>query len=153
MIYPYLKLIHVAALVLWLGPAIGAYWILIRLGPSLGSADRIVLEKRFEEVLRFEHVMFIALIASGAGLYFVGGWSLEGDPWLLAKLLLVGEIALVEAFDVWISHVMFRKAAQDGNGEAAFARFFETRRKFYLVAIPVLAVSVPVILHMATVKP
>ncbi len=101
----YLKAIHIASLIFWLGPTLGAWWLLRttthRFGePSLTSQ---FLYQMFLKVAGIEHLALITLLASGALMAVLTDSFTQS--WLIMKLLLVVMIVLpLEVIDIWYCH-------------------------------------------------
>lgn len=142
------------ALVLWLGPALGAYWILIR-SSQYSDIKRLEIERFYEEVLIVEHVAFLVLIATGFGIWNQLGIGLFEVHWLNAKLALVAMIVIIELFDISFSHFYFRHLINKRYPIAADAwvSYFKVRKIFYNVAIPVLIALILGVLYLAVFKP
>jgi len=154
--YLYFKMLHIVALIAWLGPACGAFWILVRMGRMQGFSDQFELEEFYQEVILIEHVAFIFLIGSGVGMLYSIGFDAVHQPWLMQKLYLVGIIFFIEIFDVWISHVSFaraRKKFQIDPHSAAWSRWLKKRRVFYFLTIPLIAGLSLAIIDLAVLKP
>ncbi len=60
-----LKFLHILALVFWLGPAFGGFWMVLRLQKILDKNTKPEMEKAYEEVLRIEHLSFLGLLMTG----------------------------------------------------------------------------------------
>ena len=103
--YALLKGIHIASLIFWLGPSLGAWWLLRatthRFGePSLTSQ---FLYRMFLKVAGIEHLALLTLIASGVMMAIITDSFTQS--WLLMKLLLVVLIVLpLEVIDIWYCH-------------------------------------------------
>jgi hypothetical protein len=101
-----LKLVHIGALVFWIGPTLGAWWMLRVANQRFGEPGMVSqhLYRAFLRLLWVEHIAFVTLLASGASLAWLHGWF--GQPWLNAKLLLVLAVVLpMELLDIWLGHV------------------------------------------------
>lgn len=154
MSYSIYKLIHLIAMVLWLGPALGAYWILVRAN-KYPDIKRLEIEKFYEEVLVIEHIAFLVLIATGFGIWSQLGISLFEVYWLNVKLTLVAMIVIIELFDISFSHFYFRHLMNKRYPFTADAwvSYFKVRKVFYNVAIPVLIALILGVLYLAVFKP
>ncbi|MGB5538315.1 MAG: hypothetical protein WBN08_20710 [Thiogranum sp.] len=80
-----LKLIHIGALVFWIGPTLGAWWMLRVANHRFGEPGMVSqhLYQAFLHLLWVEHGAFIALLLSGAAMAWLQGWF--GQPWLTVK--------------------------------------------------------------------
>lgn len=154
MSYSAYKLIHIAALVFWLGPAIGAYWLVIRLKNDTDNNTHVI-EKIYEEVLCVEHFSFITLLISGFGLWKKLGLGLFDLHWLNVKLIFVAIIIVVEIFDIIFSHFYFRSLIRKNLSPNSkyWIRFFKIRKIFYLISIPTLIFLVSGIFYFAIFRP
>lgn len=155
MAYAFLKLVHVLGVIFWIGPPIGAYLMLARAHRS-GDAARVrLLERETELVLRVEHVAFLVLLASGAGMVAVAGPAALEWPWLRFKLVAVAYIVAFEVFDVVVEHGVARRvfAADDPRAHPEWRRMIARRKLLALAALPVVVVALPATLWFAVVKP
>ena len=87
--YVVLKAIHIASLIFWLGPSLGAWWLLRatthRFGePSLTSQ---FLYRMFLKVAGVEHIALLTLLASGILIAFITDSFTQS--WLILKLLTI----------------------------------------------------------------
>lgn len=101
-----LKLIHIGALMFWIGPALGGWWMLRLANHRFGEPGMVsqFFYQAFLRLLWVEHVAFVCLLASGGALAAVQGWF--GQSWLTAKLVVVVCIIVpMEATDIWLGHV------------------------------------------------
>jgi hypothetical protein len=149
-----LKAFHLIAIVFWIGPGFGAYWILFRLGRELPEDKRRSLERYYEHVLRMEHLFFGAVLASGLGMLWTVGWNWLGLPWLRAKLCLVGAVFLIETGDIWLAHFLFRHLLRSGEplNDSHWLRAFQIRRTFYTFTLPLMAALLLGIFYLAVAK-
>ena len=154
-----LKLTHLAALILWLGPGIGAWWMLRRAlfrfdDPSMVSH---FLYRAFLRLMWLEHIALAALLGSGATLALLTH-AHESD-WLRYKLLLVALVVLpLEIIDIWFSHVRLpaiicgRHPSQPyAAAEIQTLRTYHNR--FTPAAVLLLPVTIVVIMWLAIGKP
>jgi len=107
--YAILKVVHLLAVVLWIGPALGAYWFLYRAHREADLARRAWVERLTERVLVLEHVALVVVIVSGVALVEIGPWGYATTPWLQKKLVAFAGVLLFEAFDIYLAHVLFRR--------------------------------------------
>lgn len=116
--YSLLKVIHLGALILWIGPALGA-WLVLRKAriafPAHSSEYRLV-ERVFLGTLIVEHLAFFTLITTGILMASLLNWWQA--PWLQQKLWLVSAIVVLEVIDIWLGNFLLvrlhrrRNAAQ-----------------------------------------
>ena len=155
--YALLKLVHLLAVVLWIGPPLGAYYILFaahRDSGGDGAADRILFaERAAERVLLFEHIALVILVVSGGLLVFIGPWQLFGTPWLAKKMILFAGVLLFEVFDIWLAHVVFARLLKAGTVTGAeFARADKKRRVLAGFGGIVFFGLIPAMFYLAIVK-
>ena len=150
----YFKIIHFAALLFWLGPALGAYWILLKLKNGLDAIQQFQLEKYYEQVLRVEHVAFLVVISSGLGMLWATDWVWLAMPWMKIKLTLVGIIFLMEIFDIYLSHFYFLRLCCGGSNilSSEWSKYFSIKNLFYLISTPILFGLILTIVYLAVVK-
>jgi len=105
-VYVALKIVHLGALLLWLGPALGAWWML-RCAIHRFDDPGMVSHYFYRVFLRFvwfEHLALLVLLASGFAL--AGVTQAFSTNWLQYKLLLVALVVIpLEIIDIWYSHV------------------------------------------------
>lgn len=106
LLYPFLKLLHLASLIFWLGPSLGAWWML-RLGnrqfgePGLASQYLYLV---FFKLVQLEHIAFASLLGSGIGMACISHGLAQ--HWLLVKLSLLITIVLpIELIDIWFGNI------------------------------------------------
>lgn len=152
--YIFAKLIHIVAMILWIGPPLGAYYIVYQTHRT-GDPERLVWAERLaERVLRIEHVAFVFLIGSGVYILYCTGWGFLSLPWLRKKLMLFGGVLLFELFDIWVSHWALKKVleAPEPHLHPDWPR--AERLRFWLAAlgVPVGTILIPGILYFAIAK-
>lgn len=154
MVYAWMKLAHLFAVVLWIGPAIGAYYFLIRAYKAKDPARIVWCERVAERVLFAEHIALIAMIATGLGLVHIGPWSLTGTAWLKTKMILFGFVCVFEMFDMWLAHRVFKRlfAQDDPMADPQWARAERLRVALIVAAIPVGLGLIPGMFYLAIVK-
>ena len=110
MSYDLLKLAHLVAVILWIGPALGGYIVLFRVWRRGDEAAITSAEEDCERVLRLEHAAFLLLVVSGVAMLASTDWALLQPGWMAQKLLIFGLIAAFEAYDMWLSHRVLPRA-------------------------------------------
>ncbi len=156
---PYLvaKWVHVLALILWIGPALGGYIFLFRAWQADDGSDEMArrlvwAEDVCERILRIEHVAFVALIGSGLAMLALNS-GLIAAGWMQQKLALVGVIIAFEAWDMWLSHSALPKAYKDVQSLRGEAGRSATRRRMMLARAAVGAgIAITAILWLAITK-
>lgn len=101
-----LKILHIGALIFWLGPSLGAWFVLIMMRKQLGEITPAthLAYRVFIKMLIVEHVAFVALMASGIGMAsVVFGFN---QPWLQWKLLIILTLIVpLEILDIWYGNI------------------------------------------------
>jgi uncharacterized membrane protein len=153
-LYAILEFLHVVAVILWIGPPLGAYYFLFRAHRSGDHAKVLWAERLAERVLWFEHLALLVLIASGVFMVQQSGWALLAVPWLKKKLALFAAVILFEAYDIWFAHRFMKRllAVDVPEGDPRWTIAARLRRWLILGAIPVGALCIPMILWFAIAK-
>ena len=104
-LYVLLKAVHIASLIFWLGPSLGAWWLLRSTTHRFGepSMTSQFLYQVFLKVAGVEHLALLTLLISGG----LMGVLADGftQSWLLVKLFLVAVIVIpLEVIDIWFCH-------------------------------------------------
>lgn len=153
-----LKIIHIGALVFWLGPSLGAWLMLGALRKQEGEFSRATHlgYKVFIQMLILEHVAFIFLLASGAGMAaLVFG---TGQAWLQWKLLIILlAIIPLEIADIWYGNIKLPLIFSQLNTQG-YDKLSSTQLHIYHVyvtrlAIAVIPISVLAIMWLVIAKP
>jgi len=132
---PYLKALHIAALVLWCAGLFALPLMLARHDPAIGQADytRIRLASHYGYTAV---VTPAALVAIGAGTLLI--FLREAFVvWMFAKLVFV---ALLVGFHAWVGHTIVAVAETEGEHQTP-----EPRGPLLLLLVPVLAILVLVL--------
>ncbi|NRF28138.1 DUF2269 domain-containing protein [Vibrio coralliilyticus] len=109
--YSILKLIHIGALVFWLGPSLGA-WLAFRAivnMPISESTSRV--NRLFYIMVTVEHIAFVGLLITGLMMALQIGWLQA--PWLQQKLFIVLLIVVpIEIVDILLGNWLAAKSDQ-----------------------------------------
>lgn len=108
--YDVLKTLHLLAVILWIGPALGAYWTLFATWQRGDKAAILAAEEDCERVLRLEHIAFGGIIVTGVAMLSVMDFALVQTQWMQQKLGLFGVILAFELFDMWVGHRVLPRA-------------------------------------------
>jgi len=132
---PYLKALHIAALVLWCAGLFALPLMLARHDPAIGQADytRIRLASHYGYTAV---VTPAALVAIGAGTLLIFLREVF-VVWMFAKLVFV---ALLVGFHAWVGHTIVAVAETEGEHQTP-----EPRGPLLLLLVPVLAILVLVL--------
>lgn len=153
-----LKILHIGALIFWLGPSLGAWLVLLatrkyvgEITPAAHLAYRI-----FIKLLIVEHIAFVALIISGFGMvYLVYGFN---QPWLQWKLLIILLFVVpLEMLDIWYGNIKLPQIFSRFN-EAGYDTTQSKTLHIYHVyvtrtAIAIIPASVLIIMWLVIAKP
>ncbi len=163
--YIQLKFFHLFFVMIWSWSTAVAYVSYVRVAyikwqrapddPELKRRRDWAMEQ-FDRGVVLEHVAFPVILLTGLVLFIVGGWRVGFEwNWLVAKLLLVILVFVpMEALDYWLSHFggnkyRLRKAGDQTRYELYMARHW----LFLRVATPTVAITIPVAIYLAVVKP
>lgn len=156
--YAILKLVHLGALVFWLGPPLGA-WLVLRAVED-GTYRPGSLAKKVSRVFYMtvivEHIAFLALLVTGFLMAFK--YDLLSSVWLTQKLCIVFLVVMpLEIADVflgnWIASRASRKLYEGGvlsGWEKAGLKLYHGI--FTKIALVVIPLSVLAIMYLATSK-
>ena len=159
--FPIVKVIHLGALVIWLGPSGGAWMVLMLARHKAGEPSLVThyLYRGFFQMLWLEHLGFFTLIASGAVLLGMYGFGALEATWLKVKLALVLLVIIpIEVPDLWFSHrglpEIFASRRPDAPYTESEQRLLDAyHRRFVPIFLPILLVAVVVIMWLAIAKP
>lgn len=155
------KVIHLGALVIWLGPSGGAWMVLMLARRKAGEPSLVThyLYRGFFQMLWLEHVGFFALLASGVTLLWMYGFDALDATWLRIKLAIVIAIILpIEVPDLWYSHRGLPRIFASRRPDAPYAesekRVLDAyHRRFVPILLPILLVAVVIVMWLAVAKP
>lgn len=86
--YALVKVLHLGALVFWLGPPLGAWLMLRRAQQTIKDPQQLYQQYRlFYRLIALEHVALLVLL--GSGVWMAANYSWFESPWLQQKLKLV----------------------------------------------------------------
>lgn len=159
--FPIVKVIHLGALVIWLGPSGGAWMVLMLARHKAGEPSLVThyLYRGFFQMLWLEHLGFVTMLASGVVLLGMYGLGAMATAWLEFKLAIVVLVIVpIEAADLWFSHrglpqifVSRRPDAPYTGSEKRLLDLYHLR--FVPIALPVLLTAVVTIMWLAIAKP
>lgn len=159
LLFPVLKVLHISALVFWLGPTLGSWWILQMGRQAWGEehATTRVLYYLFLKTLWIEHMALGLLLATGVAMGAIY-YGLD-TPWLRTKLLLIGVVLLpLEIMDIWLGHVQLPKLFAHRAPNAPFSEREHELLKFYHrcftpLALAIMPPAIIAILWLAVARP
>jgi uncharacterized membrane protein len=154
-----LKTIHITSLIFWLGPSLGAWWLLRSTTHRFGepSITSQFLYQMFFKVAGIEHLALVTLLASGLSMGLITHGFAQN--WLLLKLSLVAVIVIpLEAIDIWFCHYKLPRLFQQRHPARPYAvqesqllAMYHTR--FVPLALICLPLAVISIFWLAIAKP
>lgn len=153
-----LKIVHIGSLVFWLGPSLGAWFILIAMRKQLGEITPAthLAYRVFIKMLILEHVAFVVLIASGIGMTtLLFGFN---QPWLQWKLLIILLfIVPLEILDIWYGNIklpqIFSRLSEAGYDTKQTRTLHIYHAYVTRFAIAIIPVSVLAIMWLVIAKP
>lgn len=148
--YALIKLLHIGALIMWLGPPFGA-WLMLRQAKKSGLDEAQLFEqyRLFYRLIALEHVALLFLL--GTGVWMASQYSLWSAPWLQQKLILVFAALLpIELLDIVLANVLLPRINRmqfDGKPLKSWHRmvqnFYHGPFTYFAVfVIPVLTLSI-----------
>ena len=160
--WPWIKLVHVSAAILWCASALGAFWYVIVAGwerrqspddPELRRRDDWV-RRHFLTVVILEHVSFVVLVPTGlvlAGMVGLPLWS----GWSGYKVgIALGIFVPLEIYDGWLSHWHLpRRLAERDRRPEAYATAVRQHDAFLVWGGVIVGVGIPVVLWLVMLKP
>lgn len=156
--YGIIKLVHLGALVFWIGPPIGA-WLVLRAVEDGSYRPGSLAEKVsriFYLTVILEHLAFVVLLATGFLLAFQ--YELLGSPWLTQKLYIVFLIVVpLEIADVFLGNWVASAASKklySAEPVKSWQRYGLDvyHGIFTKIALLVMPLSVLAIMYLATSK-
>jgi len=157
-IFVALKILHIGALIFWLGPSLGAWFVLLALRKHVGEITPAahLAYRIFIYTLILEHVAFVALIASGIGMAcLVYGFN---QPWLQWKLLIIMFLIVpLEILDIWYGNIKLPQIFARLNEAGYDAKQTRTLHIYHAyitcTAIAVIPISILAIMWLVVAKP
>jgi len=159
--FPVVKVLHIGALVLWLGPSGGA-WLVLMIERGKSGEPNIVSHRLYLGFLRmlwFQHLGILLMIGSGLVLLAMYGPSLLGATWLRWKLaLIIFVIIPIELSDMRFSHRLLPGIFANRRPDAPYTdselhRLHLYHRRFTPIVLPLLLAAVVAIMWLAVAKP
>lgn len=153
--YSILKLIHIGALVLWLGPAFGAWVVLNTIEDGAQGPIAAKVNKAFFWMITLEHLAFVVLLTTGLWMAYSTGWF--ASAWLQQKLVIVGLIIIpLEIIDILLGNYLAAKASKAKYlGQASEQQLYWLRLyhgPFTKLAIVIIPLAVTLVMFLAVSK-
>lgn len=155
MSYGLAKLLHLITVILWIGPALGAYYFVWRVQKENDPDRALWVEKTAERVLVFEHLALAGMIGTGIWMLAASGWSMARAAWLQNKLYLFCAVLVFEAFDIYVAHGLFHRLVNSGAkpGGKEWEEAEKVRKILLWMALPIGTFVIPAIFYFAVLKP
>ena len=156
--YALLKTLHIAALIFWLGPALGAWFVLVgtKASTQYDNPTASTISRIFFHLITLEHIAFLILVSTGLGMAFK--FQLFSAPWLQQKLWIVFVLVIpLELIDIWLGNWMAAKVSKKLFKRESVSSFQRNcvhwyHGKFTLLAVIILPPAVLVIMLLAVGK-
>lgn len=158
MSYTLLKLIHIGAFLFWLGPALGAWFVLKFSQKETGelSATTSLVYRVFFFTIWLEHIALLVLLSTGV-LQAIQ-YSMFEMVWLQQKVLVIMFLIIpLELIDIWLGNWKVRRLIEQRNsgrelstGEYSLIRFYH--KEFTYVSLALIPISVALIMWLAISK-
>tara|TARA_B100002049_G_C16005884_1_gene343628 strand:- start:128 stop:610 length:483 start_codon:yes stop_codon:yes gene_type:complete len=108
--YSLIKVFHIGALILWLGPAFGAWLVFKAVESESISNVTAKINRMFFAMITLEHLAFVALLISGFSMAFQANWF--SSPWLHQKLFILALVIVpLEIIDIALGNWLAMKAS------------------------------------------
>lgn len=153
-----LKLVHIGALIFWLGPSLGGWLILLSSRKQLGehSPATHLAYRIFIRLLIVEHLAFLVLLATGTGMVALA-YNLH-TPWLQWKILLILAVILpLEIADIWYGNIKLPRIFVQQNSAGYNIQDARTlhiyHRYITTAAILIIPLCVTLIMWLVIAKP
>lgn len=158
MSYTLLKLIHIGAFLFWLGPALGAWFVLKYSQKQTGetSATTSLIYRVFFFTIWLEHIALLVLLTTGVMMAIQ--YSMFEMVWFQQKLLVIMYLIIpLEIIDIWLGNWKVKKLIEQRNGrrtlsdgEHRLIGFYH--KEFTYTSLALIPVSVALIMWLAISK-
>lgn len=158
-LFQFSKLVHLVGVIIWIGPSLGGFWMLLQAEKSGDERLEIWARRRFEWLVNIEHVGLLLLLAGGIGMLYSTGWAaLEYMRWFQWKLGIVVLVILpLEVADVAMVNFVLgralREIPEDGGYTTRYLAAVRSYKRFVMFSVVVLGVVLPLIFWLAVWKP
>ena len=121
------------------------------------GAGELVLHRRLQPLLAFEHAVLLLALLSGWVLMWLHGWGLGQARWLAVKLgLVVFLVVPLEAMHAYVCHVWVARGLRQTEAppfSKDLARGVGMQEMVTALAIPLLGVAAPLLLWLSLRRP
>lgn len=140
---------------MWAGAAL-AYPVRVRTARRQGAEAELESRRRFHGLLALESLAFAVLLATGVLLMRMHGWGLGYPRWLALKVGLVAFLLVpLEGIHAYAAHVFLARGLRSPT--PPFSRDLERgtsmQRMIWALALPLLALALPLILWLSLARP
>jgi hypothetical protein len=151
---PLFQALHLLGLLIWLGPSLGGYYILLAARRSGDPKLAAWVRRRWQTILNVEHLGVALVLASGLARAAALGWLTHMPAWLALKLLLVGLVVLpIEVADILVANALVKPALAHEGGAPDLARRLAWQDRLAALSIPPLALALFGIVYFVVWKP
>ena len=157
-LFPIAKLVHLVGLIIWIGPSLGGFWMLLQAEKSGDERLEIWVRRRFEWLVNVEHLGLLMLLAGGIGMISVDDWHAFRVTWFQWKMaIVVGVILPLEVADVAMVNFVLgralREIPENGGYSTRYLTAVRSYKRFVMASVVILAVALPAIFWLAVWKP
>jgi len=150
-IYRLAKAIHVAGLVLWLGPSSGGYYLIVTSEMEGKVAMALWLREQYINLIHLEAIGLLLLLASGVAMVATAQRALIRERWFRIKVTIVAVIFIpLEVIQLYLYHWYVTVALASEVGIEESIRLFD---RFSLIALLLFIPALPSVLYLAIFKP
>lgn len=157
--YIILKILHLGALILWVGPGLGAWIMMLVINQRFGEPSRVshLTYLLFLRLMWLEHIALVVLLTSGALLAWQTGQFTAA--WLQMKFFIICLLLLpLEAVDIWFVHLRLprlfdRREVNTPYSRSEYRLLQLYHQRFTPVALITLPLAVLSIMYLAIGKP
>jgi hypothetical protein len=151
---PLFQALHLFGLLIWIGPSLGGYYILLVARRSGDPKLTAWARRRWQTILNVEHLGLALVLASGLARAAALGWLAHPAAWLTLKLILVGLVVLpIEVADIVLANALVQPALAHGGGSPELARRLAWQDRLAARSIPPLVLALVGIVYLVVWKP
>ena len=149
--YRLAKLTHIAALVIWLGPSSGGYYLIVTSEMGGNSSVALWLREEYLALIHLEALGLLLLVTSGVVMLFTAQRPLIRELWFRVKVTIVAVIFIpIEVIQLYLYHRYVSSAFALGLGIEESILLFD---RFSIIALVLFIPALPTALYLAIFKP